>query len=72
LLPGETGAIDSAAALTALAEMGYDGPVVPMPHADRFKGLGRQQIFRTTSEKLDQVWKAAGLSPAGKLVPVKR
>ena len=71
LLPGESGLIDSAAVLTALAESGYDGPVVPLPHADRFKQTGRQQIFKTTSEKLDQVWKSAGLSAAGKLVPVK-
>jgi len=72
LLPGEVGTIDSSAALTALAESGYDGPIVPAPHPERFKQTGRQQIFKTTSEKLDQVWKAAGLSPAGKLQTVKR
>lgn len=72
LLPGESGVIDSSAVLTALAESGYDGPVVPLPHPDRFKQTGRQQIFKTTSEKLDQVWKSAGLTAAGKLVPVKR
>lgn len=72
LLPGEVGTIDSAAVLTALAENGYDGPIVPAPHPDRFQQTGRQQIFKTTSEKLDAVWKAAGLSPAGKLQTVKR
>jgi len=72
LLPGETGTIDSVAVLAALAEAGYDGPVVPMPHAERFAEMGRQQIFKTTSDKLDEVWKAAGLTPAGKLATVKR
>jgi sugar phosphate isomerase/epimerase len=72
VLPGETGAIDTAAALTALAETGYDGPVTPKPHPDRFKGVGRNNIFKTTGDKLDAAWKAAGLSPAGKLTAVKR
>jgi sugar phosphate isomerase/epimerase len=72
LLPGETGVIDTSAVLTALGETGYDGPVVPLPHPARFKQTGRQQIFKLAGEKLDQAWKAAGLSPLGKLVPVKR
>ena len=72
LLPGETGTIDTPAALAALAEAGYDGPVVPAPHPDHFKGQGRNAIFKAAGEKLDAVWKAAGLSPAGKLVAVKR
>jgi sugar phosphate isomerase/epimerase len=72
LLPGEAGTIDSAAALTALAEAGYDGPVTPKPHPDRFKGTARAAIFKTTAEKLDQAWKTAGLSPAGKLIPAKK
>lgn len=72
LLPGEGGAIDAAAVLTALAESGYDGPVVPLPHPTRFAGVGRNAVFKTVGEKLDQAWKAAGLSPAGKLSPVKR
>jgi sugar phosphate isomerase/epimerase len=67
LLPGETGAIDSTAALVALAEMGYDGPVTPAPHATRFQGMRRDAIVKLAGEKLDQAWKAAGLSPAGKL-----
>lgn len=72
VLPGETGAIDTAAALTALAEAGYDGPIVPRVHIDRFKQTGRAAIFKMASEKLDAAWKTAGLSPAGKLVAVKR
>ena len=67
ILPGESGVIDSPALLVALAEMGYAGPVTPAPHPSRFKGLGREAIVRTSGQALDQVWKAAGLSPQGKL-----
>ncbi len=70
LLPGEVGTIDSPALLVALAEMGYAGPITPAPHPARFKGLGREAIVRTTGQALDTVWKAAGLSPLGKLLPV--
>lgn len=72
VLPGETGTIDTAAALVALAEAGYEGPIVPRAHTDRFKQTGRATIFKTTAEKLDAAWKTAGLTPAGKLVAVKR
>lgn len=72
LLPGEAGTIDSSAVLTALGEAGYDGPVTPKPHPDRFRGTARSVLFKTTAEKLDQTWKAAGLSPSGKLVPVNK
>ena len=69
LLPGEAGTIDAPAALTMLAEIGYAGPVTPKPHANRFKGMGREASVKLAGEKLDQVWKAAGLTPAGKLAP---
>lgn len=72
VLPGETGAIDTAAALTALAETGYEGPITPRVHSDRFKLTGRAAIFKMATEKLDAAWKAAGLSAAGKLATVKR
>jgi len=67
LLPGEMGTIDVPAALTALAEMGYDGPVTAVPHPQRFKSQRRDQIVKQTGEALDRVWKEAGLLPAGKL-----
>ncbi|HVX59070.1 MAG TPA: TIM barrel protein [Pirellulales bacterium] len=66
-LPGETGVIDSAAALTMLAELGYAGPVTPRPHSSQFAGMRRDDIVKLAGEKLDAVWKAAGLSPSGKL-----
>lgn len=66
-LPGDTGIIDSAAALTMLGEMGYDGPVTVLCDASRFAGMRRDQIVKLTAETLDVVWKAAGLNRAGKL-----
>ena len=72
LLPGETGKIDSAALLTMLAEIGFDGPVSPRAHRNRLAGLRRDQIVKLAGERVDQAWKAANLSPAGKLLPAKR
>jgi sugar phosphate isomerase/epimerase len=66
-LPGETGVIDSAAVLTSLAEIGYDGPVTPTPGRKLISSMRRDQLVRLLGEKLDAVWKAAGLSSAGKL-----
>jgi sugar phosphate isomerase/epimerase len=68
LLPGETGVIDVPAVLTFLAEKGYDGPVTPKAHPQRFAGLRRDAIAKLAGGQLDQVWKAARLSPAGKLL----
>jgi sugar phosphate isomerase/epimerase len=72
LLPGETGQIDSAAILTMLAEIGFDGPVSPRAHRNRLAGMRRDQIVKLAGERVDQAWKAANLSPAGKLLPAKR
>jgi sugar phosphate isomerase/epimerase len=66
-LPGETGLIDSAAALVTLAELGYHGPITPTPDTSRFVGVRRDAIVKLAAEKLDAVWKVAGLSPTGKL-----
>ncbi len=67
LLPGESVDSDCAATLVMLAEMGYDGPVTPAPHRSRFSAMRRDLIVKSTGEALDRVWKAAGLSPSGKL-----
>lgn len=72
VLPGETGVIDAVAALTALAELGYDGPVTPTAHPSRFAGQGRQAILKAARESLDAVWKGAGLTPSGKLAAVAK
>lgn len=65
-LPGECGNIDSAALLTRLAELGYDGPVTPTPGSN-LATMRRDQIVKLAGEKLDTVWKAAGIGPVGKL-----
>ena len=67
LLPGKTGVIDSPAALTILAELGYDGPVAAKPHRSTLGTTRRDPIARQTHEALETVWKAAGLTPQGKL-----
>jgi sugar phosphate isomerase/epimerase len=72
LLPGETGAIDSAALLAMLGEIGFDGPVSPRAHRDRVAGLRRDQIVKLAGERIDLAWKSANLTPAGKLLPAKR
>jgi sugar phosphate isomerase/epimerase len=69
ILPGSTGIVDNTSVLTWLGEIGYDGPVVPAPDPSALGGQRRDAIVRQASEKLDTIWKAAGLSPLGKLSP---
>jgi sugar phosphate isomerase/epimerase len=69
-LPGETGVIDSTAALMTLAELGYQGPITPAPDASRFAGMRRDAIVKLAGEKLDAAWRAAGISPTGKLATI--
>jgi sugar phosphate isomerase/epimerase len=72
-LPGETGTIDVVAVLTALSEVGYDGPVTPWPHAGVFRGRRRDDIVRQAGAALEAAWKEAGLSPAPQpLVPAAK
>jgi sugar phosphate isomerase/epimerase len=66
-LPGETGVIDSVAVLTSLAELGYEGPVTPVAGRRQISSMRRDQLVKLSGQKLDAAWKAAGLSPAGKL-----
>ena len=66
-LPGETDIVDSVAILSSLADLGYDGPVTPLPGRKSIAGVRRDQIVKLAGEKLDVVWKAAGLSHSGKL-----
>jgi sugar phosphate isomerase/epimerase len=62
-LPGETGVIDVAGFLGALAEIGYDGPVMAEPFSQRIRELPADEAVRVTSEALDAVFAAAGVSP---------
>jgi len=61
-MPGETGVIDIAAFLQALARMGYDGPVVVEPFSQRLWDLPPEQRLRETRAAADKVWKLAGLT----------
>jgi sugar phosphate isomerase/epimerase len=70
LLPGETGLIDTAAMLTWLAKLGYDGPITPVPSPASLSGMRREAVAKKAGEQLDKIWKAAGLTPAGKLAPI--
>jgi sugar phosphate isomerase/epimerase len=53
LMPGEGGMIDSAAIVTALDELGYDGPVALAPDPALFKGQKREAIVSKASAALD-------------------
>lgn len=69
LLPmAEGGAIDVTAYLAILGELGYDGPVTAKPARNQLKDLRRDAAIRLLSESLTRAWKAANLSPAGKLL----
>jgi sugar phosphate isomerase/epimerase len=72
LLPGESGAIDLAAVLVGLAELGYDGPITPSASKSATAGMKREQIVKAAGERLTQAWNSAGLSPAGKLSAVAK
>lgn len=72
LLPGESGVIDASALLVHLVEIGYDGPVTPAPSRAHFGSASRESIVKQAGQALDKVWKAAGLTPAGKLAPTAK
>ncbi len=61
------GQIKIAAALTTLAEFGYTGPVTVKPSRSVFRTRRRDTIVKQTGEALERVWRAAGLTPDGKL-----
>jgi sugar phosphate isomerase/epimerase len=69
-LPGEGEGVDNEAILTALAQLGYDGPATPVADKSRFAGCGRDQIVKMAGAAFDQVWKSAGLNQAGRLATV--
>lgn len=63
-LPGETGVIDIAGFLGALAAIGYDGPVMAEPFSQGLRELPADEAVRVTSEALNKVFSAAGIAPA--------
>ena len=66
-LPEAEGRFNIPAALAALSEMGYDGPVSVKPHRDSLPTNGPDSIAKSLGESLDAVWQAAGLDAQGKL-----
>jgi sugar phosphate isomerase/epimerase len=67
LLPAETNVIDGVGVLTALVEMGYQGPVTPAAATARLAGMRRDAIVRTAGERLLGLWGAAGLTVQGRM-----
>ena len=70
LLPGAAATIDNAAVLNALGQLGYDGPATPVASSSQFAGRSRDEIVKTAAAAFDEAWKAAGLTPAGRLATV--
>mgnify|MGYP005838278551 CR=1 FL=1 len=63
-MPGETGVIDIAGFLTALARIGYDGPVTAEPFVPSLKELPALEACRRTSAALGKILAQAGLAEA--------
>ncbi len=70
LLPGTTGVVDSVAALRALREIGYDGPVAPYPNPHQLKGQTRDRIVQRAKESLESALKASRLEKTASLSAV--
>jgi len=66
-LPTVDGPAGIPAILTALAEMGFDGPLTLHPAKAALGALRRDAAVERAGQALDTVWKAAGLMPDGKL-----
>ncbi|MFM8414454.1 MAG: TIM barrel protein [Planctomycetota bacterium] len=73
LMPGDTGAISSAAVLKAAAAMGFDGPATPYASRSTLAGRGREKIVRLAGERMEQAWRDAGMEIAPRwFAPVAR
>ena len=66
-LPAVDGPAGIPAILTALAEIGFDGPLTLQPAKAALGGIRRDAVVERAGQALDSVWKAAGLMPDGKL-----
>jgi sugar phosphate isomerase/epimerase len=61
LMPGESGVVDNAAVLRHAKAAGFEGPVTPWADRATLTGRGREKIVRLAGDRLDAVWKEAGL-----------
>lgn len=60
-LPCETGVIDLAGFMQALARLAYDGPVIVEPFSQRLREMPPGDAARATADSLRQLWTTAGL-----------
>jgi sugar phosphate isomerase/epimerase len=67
LLPGATGKIDCSEVLAALAAQGYDGPVTIKAARNAYDSTRRDRMVKQAGECLERLWRAARLTPEGKL-----
>ncbi len=68
LIPGDGGQIDSAAYLSLLEEMAYEGPVSIAAHQTPYKDLKREELIKKAAAALDTLWAAAGIDGTAKTV----
>ena len=61
LMPGETGVINGAAVLSHAKAAGFDGPVTPWADRAALVGRGREKIVKLAGDRLEAIWKEAGL-----------
>ena len=61
LMPGDTGVIPCAAILAAARNAGFDGPVTPWADRSSLTGRGREKIVKVSGDRLEAIWKEAGL-----------
>ncbi|MCS7220130.1 MAG: sugar phosphate isomerase/epimerase family protein [Anaerolineae bacterium] len=65
-LPCETGVINLAGFIQALARIGYDGPVIVEPFSQRIREMPPDEAVCITADSLRQLWAAAGLESTGR------
>jgi sugar phosphate isomerase/epimerase len=61
MLPGESGVLDIAGFLDALASIGYDGPVTVEPFSQRVRDMHIGDAVAATAHAVANIWPGAGL-----------
>jgi sugar phosphate isomerase/epimerase len=61
LMPGDTGVVPAAEVLRRAQAAGFDGPVTPWADRSTLAGRGREKIVRLAGDRLEAIWKEAGL-----------
>ena len=55
-LPGDTGVIDMRQFMATLAEIGYDGPVVPEPFVPALGEMSPDDALKAVGEAMNRIW----------------